>query len=97
MTAASISQFVHSMTYEDIPITYDGRLFWCLGLSWNEQKKRHYMMVVEADPKTHEGVGTLFYCESASKDECMRHFLEDKYWDGKSFHEIAHELEWADL
>ena len=34
---------------------------------------------------------------SDSRDDCMKHFVEDKYWDGKSFWEVAPDMEWIDL
>lgn len=97
MTTEKIGEFIHSMTYEDVPVLLNGRLYWCLGLTYDSTRNKYAISVYEDNSKTGEWVGDVFKCESESKDECMRHFLEDRYWDGKSFHEIAHDLEWADL
>lgn len=97
MTAKEIDEFVHSMTYEDAAVSLHGRLFWCLGLTYDAARNEYAISVYEDNPGTGEWVRDVFKCKSAFRDECMRHFLEDRYWDGKSFHEIAHDLEWAEL
>ena len=97
MTTEEINNFVESMTFEDSTVRLFNKTYWCLGLSWNEEKKKHYISVMEADPNTYEGLCDLFFYESESRDDCMKHFLEDKYWEGKSFYEVANDMEWIDL
>ncbi len=97
MTAEEINLFVDSMTYEDNTVRLYGKIYWCVGLSWNEDKKKHYIIVMEADPITYDSVRNLLTYESPSRNDCMKHFLEDKYWDGKSFYEVAKDMEWIDL
>ena len=97
MNTEEIDRFVDSMTWEDSTIMLYGRLFWCIGLCYCPKKKQYHLMVYEDDPDTNKWVRDVFYYESASRDDCMKHFLEDKYWDGKSFYEIARDMEWIDL
>lgn len=48
-------------------------------------------------PKTDDFTRMMLSYSSNSKEDCMKHFLEDKYWDGKSFYEVAPDMEWIDL
>ena len=97
MTVEETNRFVDSMTWEDSTVMLHGRLFWCLGLCYDAKDGQYSLMVYEDDPKTNEFVKELFRYASDSRDDCMKHFLEDKYWDGKSFYEVAHDMEWIDL
>ncbi|MCR5183922.1 MAG: hypothetical protein K6B46_04385 [Opitutales bacterium] len=96
MTQEQINVFVDCMTYEDHSVRYRGNVCWCLGLTWWEEKKVYSIEVYEYDREGKEFIRTLLVHKSPSRDECMKHFLEDKYWDGKSFYEVAPELEWVD-
>ena len=97
MTNQEISDFINSMTFEDCTVLLYGRLYWCLGLCSDIKNNRHTMMVYEEDSVNDKWIRTLFDYASTSRDDCMKHFLYDKYWDGKSFYEVAHDMEWIDL
>ena len=97
MTALETNRFIDSLTFEDNTVRLYGRVYWCLRVSWNEKAGRHYFTVFECDKESYEWIRGLLLYESESFDECMRHFLEDKYWDGKSFYEVAPDMEWIDL
>lgn len=96
MTTEEINRFVDSMTWEDSTVRLYGKIYWCLGLARNPDGKV-YIQVFEADPETYEAVRDLLSYGSDSRDDCMKHFIEDKYWDGKSFWEVAPDMEWIDL
>ena len=96
MTTEEAKSFIDSMTWEDSTVRLRGRIFWCLGLARYPDGKIH-IQVFEADPVTYEAGQYLLSYSSESRDDCMKHFIEDKYWDGKSFWEVAHDMEWIDL
>ncbi len=96
MTTNEITDFIDSMTWEDSTVRLYGKVYWCLGLGLYPDGKYH-IQVFEGDPVTYEGIRDLLRYSSDSKDDCMKHFLEDKYWDGKSFYEVAPDMEWIDL
>ena len=97
MTQSEIQHFLDCMTYEDCTVLLHGRLFWCLGLTWSSEQKECSLLVYEEDPNTNEFIQELFRYNSTSRDDCMKHFVEDKFWDGKSFYEVAVDMEWVDL
>ena len=97
MTTEQVNRFIDSMTWEDSTVMLYGRLYWCLGLCYDIERSKYSMMVYEDDPSTKRWVRDLFSYESNSRDDCMKHFLEDKYWDGKAFYEVAPDMEWIDL
>lgn len=97
MTQKEIADFIDSMTWEDCTIMLNGHLFWCLGVTYSKEDGIYSIGVYEADPETYESVRDLLSYDSTSRDDCMKHFLEDKYWDGKSFYEVAPNMEWIDL
>ena len=96
MTTEEVNRFVDCVTYEDCTVRLYGHIYWCLGLARYPDGKI-YAQVYEDKPDTHEFVRELLSYGSDSYDDCMKHFLEDKYWDGKSFYEVAHDMEWIDL
>jgi len=97
MTSDEMRNFIDCVTYEDCTVKWKGSIFWCLGLTYNSEKGEYCIEVYEERPGTREFVRGLMRYTSKSQDECMRHFLEDGYWDGKSFYEVAAEMEWVDL
>ena len=96
MTTNEINRFIDSMTWEDSTVRLYGRTYWCLGLA-RYQDGKIWIQVFEGNPTTCELVRDLLSYSSDSRDDCMKHFLEDKYWDGKSFYEVASDMEWIDL
>lgn len=96
MTTEEANRFLDSMTWEDNTVRLYGEVFWCLGLAQYPDGKIH-IQVFEAKPITYEGGRDLLSYASDSRDDCMKHFIEDKYWDGKSFWEVAPDMEWIDL
>lgn len=97
MTTEEISNFIDSVSWEDCTIKLYDKIYWCLGPARSPKDNKIHISVFEENPITHEGVRDLLsYC-SDSKDDCMKHFLEDRYWDGKSFYEVAPDMIWIDL
>ena len=97
MTTEEMTDFIDSMTWEDCTVRLYNKLYWCLGVARYPKDGKLRIQVFEADPITYEGVRDLLSYASDSTDDCMKHFLEDKYWDGKSFYEVAADMEWVDL
>lgn len=97
MTGEETMRFIDSMTWEDSTIMLYGKLYWCLGLARYPKDNKLRIQVYEEDPVTFEWVRDLLSYASDTKEDCMKHFLEDKYWDGKSFYEVAPDVEWIDL
>lgn len=97
MTNNEIREFIDCITYQDCKVKLNGEIYWCMGISWSKESNKYNVSVYEENPHTHEFIRELFSYSSSSKDECIRRFLNENYWDGKSFYEIANELEWIDL
>lgn len=96
MTTQEISDFIDSMTWEDSTVMLYGKLYWCLGLA-RYPDNRIRIQVYDEDAKTFEWVRYLLNYASDSREDCMKHFLEDPYWDGKTFYEVAPDMEWIDF
>lgn len=96
MTAEETRNFIDCVTWEDCTVRLYDRVYWCLGLARYPKDNKIYTQVYEENQTTHEFVRDLLSYASDSKDDCMKHFLEDKYWDGKSFYEVAPDMEWID-
>ena len=97
MTSQETAAFIDSMTWEECTVRLYGKLYWCLGITRYPSDNKLRIQVFEANPITYEGIRDMLSYASDSKDDCMKHFLEDKYWDGKSFYEVAPDMEWIDL
>lgn len=97
MTSEEIAAFIDSITWEDCTVMLYGKLYWCLGLARYPIDNKIHIQVYEDDPVTYELIRDMLDYASDSRDDCMKHFLEDKYWDGKSFSEVAPDMEWVDL
>lgn len=97
MTIEETRNLIDSLTWEDCTVKLYGKIYWCIGLARYPKDNKFHISVLEADPVTYEGKRDLLSYASDNKEDCMKHFLEDKYWDGKSFYEIAPEMEWIDL
>lgn len=96
MTTEEIARFVDGMTYEDYRVRLYGKTYQCLGLTFYPTRGKTAIQVGEVIPDDYGWSRVLLDYESDSRDECMKHFLEDKYWDGKSFYEVAPDMEWID-
>ncbi len=97
MTQEETRNFVDCMTFENCNVQWRGRVYWCIGVSHDFNRGECSIEVWEADPKTYDYTKNLLKFTGRSTEECMGHFLEDRYWDGKSFYEVAPEMEWIDL
>ncbi|MDO5462902.1 MAG: hypothetical protein Q4F99_05400 [bacterium] len=97
MTADETRRFLDCLTYEDNTIKLYGKVYWCLGVTYDQNTEIYAMYVYEGDPVTYKSIRDLFAIESTSRDECMQCFIEDKFWDGKSFYEVASDIDWVDL
>ena len=97
MTTEEANNFIYCVTYEDCTIQLYGHIYWCNGLSRYPDGKYH-ILVYELDKNDiYKWVRDILDYGSNSRDDCMKHFVEDKYWDGKSFWEVAQAMEWIDL
>lgn len=97
MTTQETKDFIDSVTWEDCTALLHGHLYWCLGLARYPKDQKIHIQVYEAHPSSHEFIRELLDYASDNRDDCMKHFLEDKYWDGKTFYEVAPDMEWIDL
>ena len=97
MTADETNRLIDCVTYEDCTLRLKDSIYWCLGLTYNPKENMFCIQVYEENAKTHNFTRMMLSYGSDSKDDCMKHFLEDKYWDGKSFYEVAPDMEWIDL
>lgn len=97
MTTEETNRFVDCVTYEDCTVCLHGHIYWCNGLARYPDGKIHILVYELDKDDIYKWVRDILDYASDSRDDCMKHFLEDKYWDGKSFYEVAHDMEWIDL
>ena len=97
MTALETTEFIDCVTHEDCTVRLHGKVYWCCGLSCNKAIPEFRLYVYECDTNSHEWIRDVFQWKDSTREACMRHFLEDQYWDGKSFYEVAPDMEWIDL
>ena len=98
MTHDMAKEFVDSATHEDCVCRLYGYLYFCYGLTWNEDKGLYSLLIDKYRslyPET-DFVETVLDVEAPRKEECMTRFLEDRIWGGKSFWEAAPDMEWTD-
>ena len=97
MNSEECKAFIDCLTYEDCTIRLYDRVYWCLGLTYSEVTGLWTIGVYECEACTPVFIRQLFLYTSRRKDECMNHFLEERYWNGKSFYEVVSEITWVDL
>ncbi|MGN0885637.1 MAG: hypothetical protein ACI4RT_01440 [Candidatus Spyradenecus sp.] len=97
MTAEETRALIDCLTHEDCTIRLWGAVYWCLGLTHDERTGLWAMGVYECEGDTPVFKRQLFSYSAPCKEACMRHFLEDRYWEGRSFYEVAAEMSWVDL
>ncbi len=94
MTQEEAKEFIDNATYEDCAVQYNGAYFWCYGLVWWKEKGVFSMAVDKCRslyPKW-DLVESVLDVESPSREECMKHLLEDPIFDGKTFWQAAPEM-----
>ncbi len=95
MTHLEMNDFIDSVTREDCTVRFRGRIYLCLGMAKYPDGKYH-AQVLELNEDANKWVRDLLMYDDKDEQVCIKHFLEDKYWDGKSFYEVASEMEWID-
>ena len=97
MNGEQARQFADSASYEDCAVEYNGAYFWCYGLWWND-KRGVFGIAVDKYRSLHpdwDFAEEVLRVESPDRDVCMKHFLEDPIFDGKSFWDAAPEMKWV--
>ena len=97
MSNDEIKRFIDCVTYEDCTVKWNGKTFWCLGVTHAKEDGKCGIGVWECNPETFEFTNCRLDATGVSVEECMKHFLEDPIWDGKTFQEAAPDMEWVDL
>lgn len=97
MTTEETKALLECLMYEDCTVRLYGKIYWCCGITHDLKTGTCAMSVFEIAPVTREWVRGMFDIEAPTADECMNHFIEDKFWDGKSFYEVASDMEFIDL
>lgn len=97
MTAEETKELLECLMYEDCAIQLYGKIYWCCGVTHDFEDGICAMFVYEIAPVTRDWVRGMFEIEAPTADECMNHFIEDKFWDGKSFYEVVPDMEFIDL
>lgn len=97
MTAEETKILLECLLYEDCTIQLYGKIYWCCGVTHDLETGICAMSVYEIDPVTHEWVRSMFDIEAFTADECMNRFIEETFWDGKSFYEVVSDMEFIDL
>lgn len=97
MTAQETKEFIDCVTHEDCTVRWRDGVYWCNGVTHDPKTGECAIAVWQLDPTNYEDIRDLLDFTGRSTDECMKRFLEDKYWDGRTFYEVAPEMEWIDL
>ncbi len=98
MTSELARQFIDSATFEDCVAKLNGAFFFCYGLTWDEARGMWSLRIDKYKslyPQS-EFLDEVLNVESRNRDECMKHFLEDAIWDGKTFWDAVPDMEWTD-
>lgn len=98
MTHELAKEFVDSATFEDCVCKLNGFFYFCYGLTWHEDKGVFGLRIdkyLKLYPET-DFYGTVLDIECKTTDECMRHFIEDPIWDGRTYWEAAPDMLWTD-
>lgn len=96
MTNTEAIDFIDCVFRGECYTRLHGHVYMCDGPSRHPDGRQH-LCVMEIDPDSCKGLRDMLLYASDSRDDCMKHFVEDKYWDGKSFWEVAPDMEWIDL
>lgn len=97
MTTQEAIDFIDCVSHDDCYIRFKGKVYLCDGPARYGHDAMFHVFVMEIKPDTGEGMRDMLSYASDSRDDCMKHFIEDKCWDGKSFWEVAPDMEWIDL
>lgn len=96
MTHEETKNFLDCMTYEDCQVKFKDCTYWCLGVTHDPESQESNIGIYRYNRYDGALLGDEWYFTGRSTDECMKAFLELKYWDGKSFYDAAPEMEWID-
>ena len=88
MTNTETVDFIDCVSHGECYVQLHGKVYMCDGPS-RYPDGRHHLCVMEIDPASCMGIRDMLLYASSGRDDCMKHFIEDKYWDGKSFWEVA--------
>ena len=97
MTSQETTDFIDCVSYEDCTVRFHGHIYWCNGLAKYPDGKFNILVYQLDDNDIYKSVRDIFDYSSDSGNDCMKHFIEDPYWDGKSLYEVAKDMEWIDL
>ena len=98
MTSEIAREFVDCVTFEDCVAKLNGSFYFCYGLTKNPANGMFSLRVDKYKALYPE---TMFLCEvlnveSKDRNDCMGHFQNDAFWEGKNFWEAAPDMEWTD-
>ena len=97
MEGGLVKDFIETMGYNDNIIEFQNKYYFFNGFDYNQNTKIYSFTVYEvADKGYGEIIGTQFYHESESAQECITKFLEAKIWDNKTFYEVEKDMKWLD-
>lgn len=98
MTCELAREFIDSATVEDCVCRLNNLFYFCYGLTWYESKGVFGLRIDKYRklyPET-DFFGTALDVECQSRDECMKHFLEDPIWDGRKYWDAVPDMVWTD-
>ena len=73
-----------------------GYLYYFYGVQFSKEKGLYFTHIDRFMPDIHHFIDEFYYYECSSKADCLKHLLNDKYWNGKSFYEIESQFIWVD-
>ncbi len=95
MDNQEIKAFVDTIYCGEADVLYHGRHYFINGPRYFEDKEDElHMDVYDIDDERDCIVNIPFETCQKTADACLQAFLEAKIWDGRTFWEAAHEMEW---
>lgn len=91
-------EFIDQVAYGEARVKHRGVSYFCNGVSTEPSTGICHIEIFPDDPTMDEQAwrSRWWHYKGKSRDDCMKAFLDVKYWDGKSFYDAAPEMEWID-
>lgn len=98
MTHDETRNFIDSVAYGEARVRYHGTAYFCNGVAFDTSSGICRIEIFPDEPidDDQDWRSRRWHYQGKSREECMKAFLDVKYWDGKSLYDAAQEMEWID-
>ena len=92
MIDGNVQEFVDTLSLgEEVIFEYRGQRLFAQGYNLSRDRA-----VFRIDRWAPEPLETVYECHDTSVSKCSERFLEEKFFDGRSFWEAEQEITWCD-